>query len=220
MDSYAHAQLLRLKSGLTGLGAEVRTSLDQALQVLREPDHGLAQVVIDGDGRINQMEVSLEEQCQEYLALLQPVAVDLRTVISVMRITADLERIADQAGNIAKHVQLVLRSTFPAPIPADLIEAGRLVQLMLRTVLDAWETLDTDAARRVVQMDRQVDDIYRRAHQQVENNVQRQTDRLVETIACLKISRELERIGDHCVNIAENIFYLIRGQIVRHITLP
>jgi phosphate transport system protein len=178
-------------------------------------DLELAQEVITGDHNIDGMEVELEEECLKVLALHQPVAIDLRVIIAVMKMNIDLERIGDLAVDIAErgkyfatheHVQL----------PFDFPAMSKKAQDMLQKSLDALVNLDKDLATQVCADDDDVDDLHSCMFQKVEDAIQAQPQYVEQFIGYLSVSRYLERIADHATNIAEDVIYLVEGNIVRH----
>ncbi len=207
----------RLKKNLLQLGGLAEQALLASVRALQERDDELARNVIASDDRIDEYEVEIEEECQKILALHQPVAQDLRFLIAVLKLTGELERIGDCAVNIAERV-LYLATSDPLPIKADFEGMGRLVQSMLQNALDALVNMDTDRAREVVRQDDQVDAMNRDVYTEIQKGLRANPERCEYLIHLLGVSRHLERIGDHASNIAEDVIYLVRGEIVRHKT--
>ena len=161
------------------------------------------------------MEVDLEEECLKILALYQPVAADLRFIVSVLKINNDLERIADLAVNIAERT-LGVSCEGRVPVPFDLGEMGRKVQTMLKKSLDALVNLEPQAAREVCHLDDEVDDIHKKNYRLVKEQIRKNPERIDSLIQYISVSRHLERIADLATNIAEDVLYMIEGEIVRH----
>jgi phosphate transport system protein len=178
-------------------------------------DADLADQIIKRDREINETEVDIEEECLKVLALHQPVAVDLRFIIAVIKINNELERIGDQAVNIAQRVQVIAKRPKP-PFWFDYSEMGEKAQKMLRMSLDALVNLDVDLAYRVITMDDEVDQIKREAYDKIKQAIQDLPERVGYYINLLLISRHLERLADHATNIAEEVIYLVEGEIFRH----
>ena len=171
--------------------------------------------IIKKDSEIDETEVDIEEECLKVLALHQPVAVDLRFIIAVIKINNELERIGDQAVNIAQRVQVIAKRPKP-PFWFDYSEMGEKAQKMLRMSLDALVNMDVDLAYRVITMDDEVDQIKSDAYDKIKQAIQDLPERVGYYINLLLISRHLERLADHATNIAEEVIYLVEGEIFRH----
>ncbi len=204
-----------LKKEILGLGAAVEERVRRAVTSIHERDAGMAEGVIAGDGEIDEMEVDLEEECLKVLALHQPMAVDLRYIIAVLKINNDLERIGDLAVNIAER-SVVLAGLPEFKMPFDLDGMAAKTQEMLRKSLDALVFLEADTAYRVCDQDEEVDSINREMYRILRTEVREDPARLDYLTHLMNVSRYLERIADHATNIAEDVIYLIQGDIVRH----
>ena len=206
-----------LKERVLRLSIDVEDRLRKALQAVANRDVALAQTVMDGDAEIDRREVAIEEECLKILALHQPVARDLRFVIAVLKINNDLERVGDIVVNIAdRGVRL---AAFPVTDLQDKIMLmGRLAREMLNDSLDALITLDVRKAVAVIARDDEVD----RLNVEVINGViaratPANTGAMTEALILIhSVARDLERIGDHATNIAEDVAYLVDGTIIRH----
>jgi phosphate transport system protein len=174
MTIHFHRELDNLKKMILSVAAEVEESLQSALRALDERSKSLSQKVIENDKRIDMREIEVEEECLKILALHQPVAVDLRYIIAVLKINSDLERVGDLAVNIAERA-LYLSSQVPVKIPNTIIKMSNEVREMLKKSIDANYKLHL-----------------------------------------LGVSRYLERIADHSTNIAEDVIYMVKGEISRH----
>ena len=205
-----------LKTQILNLGKMVEQNVHKALQSVETSNVALAQEVIDGDTEVDLVEVEVEEECLKILALHQPVATDLRFIVAVLKINNDLERIGDLAVNIASRARKLGALTIPAHTSIDFQGAESKIRDMLRKSLEALVNLDEDLAKWVWSADSQVDDINRSVHQQVIKALREHPEDVERLILLLSVSRNLERIGDHSTNIAEDILYMIRGEIVRH----
>ena len=166
------------------------------------------------------MEIDIEETCLYALALYQPVALDLRFIVAVLKLNNDLERIADLAVNIAEQACFYANSPCLASIPFDLHDESQKVRSMLRDSLDSLVTGNIDLAESVRTQDSEVDSLHRQVCELVEQALNRGGDQLGPLINLLHISSRLERIADHAVNIAEDVIYMAKGEIVRHKPLP
>lgn len=208
-------EIENLKKRVLTLSAMVEESFDRSVQALNRMDGVLARQVIDADVQVDQFEVDIEEECLKVLALHQPVANDLRFIVSILKINNDLERIADLAVNIAERV-LDLQKMERAPIPFDFATMSGKVHDMVKKSLDSLVTLDPELAREVISLDDEVDQIHHETYRLVIDQIKQHPDRIHALICYLVISRYLERIADQTTNIAEDTLYLVEGKIVRH----
>jgi len=205
----------RLKKTVLSLSARVEETVRRAVNAIDRRDVALAQHVIEHDADIDNAEIEIEEECLKILALHQPVAVDLRFVVSCLKINNDLERIGDRAASIAE-CALALARTVRVDIPFDFIGMADKVQTMLKLSIDALVNFDPDLARSVCAMDDDVDAIHREMYDLVKDAIRDQPSGLDGFVRFLTVSRHLERIADHATNIAEDVLYMLSGEIVRH----
>jgi len=216
MSIHLQRQFDRLKKHVLQLGAMSEEAVERAIRAVHQRDVALADQVINDDQRIDLMEIDIEEECLHTLALHQPVAFDLRFVVAVLKINSDLERIADLASNVAEQAKFLSDMARPSEIPFDLTGMGRAVRGMLKNSLDALVNVDPTQAGEVVESDDRVDEIHRQMYEAIERAMRDNPHQLQQYIHLLNISRQLERMGDHCVNIAEDVLYMARGDITRH----
>ena len=208
-------ELEKIKKQILSLGAKVEEQVRMATQAVETHDAELAQQIIKSDYDVDEMEVEIEEECLKILALHQPVAVDLRFLIAVIKINNDLERIGDQAVNIAERVDVIAKRDL-SDLFFDYTSMGEKVQEMLKMSLDALVSMDYDLAYSVVVRDDEVDQIKSDAYDRIKQAMSNHPDKIGYLINLLLISRHLERLADHTTNIAEEVIYLIEGEIVRH----
>ena len=208
-------ELEKIKKQILSLGAMVEEQVRMATQAVETHDAELAQKIIKSDYDVDEMEVEIEEECLKVLALHQPVAVDLRFLIAVIKINNDLERIGDQAVNIAERVDVIAKRDL-SDLFFDYSSMGEKVQKMLKMSLDALVNMDYDLAFSVVICDDEVDQIKSEAYDRIKQAMRKHPDKIGYLINLLLISRHLERLADHATNIAEEVIYLIEGEIVRH----
>ena len=215
MHPHMEREIENLKKKILTVSANVETALQKAIRSLRNRDAALAQQVIDGDRDIDQMEVDVEEEVLKILALYNPVAIDLRFVISVLKINNELERIGDQAANIA--ARTVFLNTHPKiQIPREITQMVNGTQTMLKKSLDALINMDSEIARDVLQADDEIDDLHRKMYSLVQEHIRSDIDKIDCWISVLSVSRQLERTADQVTNIAEDVIYMVEGEIVRH----
>jgi phosphate transport system protein len=215
MTVHLERELDRLKKKILALGAIVEERVRMAIKAMETRDRELAKKVIEADDEIDQIEVDVEEGCLKILALYQPVAIDLRFIVAVIKINNDLERIGDIAVNIAERAAF-LATQVKVDIPFDFDGMAEKTQSMLKKSLDSLVNMDADLAWEVGAADDEVDAINRDMYLQVQDGIRKDIDRMECLIHLLQASRHLERIADHATNIAEDVIYMINGEIVRH----
>jgi phosphate transport system protein len=208
-------EIENLKAGLLSLGALVEETVHQAVKALVERDAAIADKVISNDDRIDQAEVDLEEEGLKIIALHQPVAIDLRFIVAVLRINSELERIGDLAVNIAERAVFIANQR-PLTFPFDFEGMAGKTKIMLKKSLDALVGMNTDLAREVIDADDEVDAMNREMYIQIQDEIRRNPDQIACLIHFLSSSRHLERMADHTTNIAEDVIYMTEGEIVRH----
>lgn len=215
MTLLLHKEIERLKKELLALGAIVEELLRKAMRALETRDAALARAVMDADERVDNKEVELEEDGLKIIALHQPVAIDLRFIVSVLRINSDLERIGDLAVNIAERARY-LAGAEPLAVPIDFRPMAETAQEMLTKSLDAFVNMDTTLAQQILDMDNDVDEMNRRMYCTVYELIRKSPENVEVLLHLLSASRHLERIADHATNIAEDVIYMVDGNIVRH----
>ena len=215
MTRHFRRELEKIKKQILTLGFMVEEQVQMAVEAVGENDTDLAHKIIQKDLKIDEMEVEIEEDCLKVLALHQPVAIDLRFLIAVIKINNDLERIGDQAVNVAERVGVTAKNE-QMEFFYDYSSMGAKAQTMLKMSLDALINMDDDVAWQVVHLDDEVDQIKKEAYDRIKSAMSEHPDKIGYLINLLLISRHLERMADHTTNIAEEVIYLIEGEIVRH----
>jgi len=216
MSIHLQRQFDKLKKSILTLGALVEEAVERSLRAIETRDTDLAAEVIEGDQRIDLMEIDVEEECLHTLALHQPVAFDLRFVIVTLKINSDLERIGDIASSIAEQTQMLASELRPSAAPFEMRQMGRNVREMLKKSLDALVTVDPELAEQVCAQDERVDALHRESYDLVAAAIRANPEQVEQMIQMLSVSRRLERMADHCVNIAQDVLYMARGDIARH----
>ncbi|MGQ9575345.1 MAG: phosphate signaling complex protein PhoU [Thermoguttaceae bacterium] len=215
MSVHLQREIEKIKKAVLSLCAMVEEQVQLAVRSLLERDPDLARQVEHRDLDIDHREVEVEEECLKALALHQPVASDLRMIVSVLKINSDLERIGDLAVNIAR--KAVSFSAQPAmAIPFDLAGMCQKTQSMLRDSIDALVSLNGPLAHNICARDNEVDAMKREIRQKTEQLLRQQPERVTPLLNLLAASRNLERIADHATNIAEDVIYMVEGRIIRH----
>ncbi len=217
MPLHLQREIEGLKKQILTLGAMVELSVREATLAIETRDEVLARNVIEKDIKIDQKEVEIEESCLKILALHQPVAVDLRFIVAVLKINNDLERIGDLAVNIAERAVFLAGVAKPS-ISFDFAGMAKTAQAMLKKSIDALVNLSVELAKDVCASDDAVDAMNRQMYLKVQESIRYHPEQMESLIHLLSVSRHLERIADHTTNIAEDVIYMIAGEIVRHKT--
>ena len=215
MSGHLQREIDNLKKKLLALGAFVEEDVQKAVTAISERNAAAAREVIESDPEIDKMEIDIEEDCLKVLALHQPVAIDLRFIVAVLKINNDLERIGDLAVNIAERAAF-LATQERVDIPFDFVGMASKAKTMLARSLDALINGDTELAHSVCAADDEVDQINREMYYQIQDGIRNSPEQMVCLLHLLSVSRHLERIADHATNIAEDVIYMIAGEIVRH----
>lgn len=215
MSKHWERDLDNLQRHLMALAASVEEAIFKGTRSLQERDPSLARQVVEGDSVIDQEENYIENECLKMLALHQPVAIDLRRIIVALKINADLERIADLAVNIAERA-LSLAELPRLAGPDKLQGMTDLTIAMVRQSLDAFVMFNAEQARQVIRLDDEVDRYNREIIEALIVHMQQTPEQVPAFLAFFSAVRQLERIADHATNIAEDVVYLIEGEIIRH----
>ena len=215
MTKHLRNDLERLEKRLLMLGSRVEEAIRQAIAALLERDAARAEAVIEGDAEIDREEVEIEEDCLKILALHQPVATDLRFTAACLKINNDLERIGDLAVNIAKRALVLVRRS-PIATPHSLRPMMEDTLRMVRESLDAFVRGDAELARHVLAEDQEVDGLNRQIIEELVKDMESDPKVVDSALRMLNVSRHLERIADHATNIAEDVVYMVEGEIIRH----
>ncbi len=215
MPKRLQRELEKTKKNILSLGAMVEERIRMAIKAIETWDAGLAEEIIRRDYEIDELEIEVEEECLKILALHQPVAVDLRFLVAVIKINSELERIGDEAVNIAHRVRNISRRR-KLNLSFDFSIMAEKAATMLRLSLDALVNLDLDLAFKVLTLDDEVDQMHREIYDRVKEAMKDHPNYVGYLINLYTTSRHLERVGDHSTNIAEEVIYLIEGEIIRH----
>jgi len=205
-----------LRSKVLNMGGMVEKQVDNALIALTKSDSSLAEEVATSDYKINAMEVKIDEECTQVIALRQPAASDLRLVVAIIKTITDLERIGDEAEKIGKHaVKLATVERTPAYF-LELKHLGESVRKMLHDSLDAFARMDTDNAIAIAHGDKEINDEYDALVRQLITHMMEDPRSIKRALRIMWCARSLERIGDHAKNICEYIIYTVAGTDIRH----
>jgi phosphate transport system protein len=215
MSKHLERDLETLQRNILGMGAAVEEAVYNAIRALQDRDFDLARAVIAGDNAIDEAENRVEEECLKILALHQPVATDLRRVAAVLAINVDLERMADLAVDIAERAEVLAGPPF-IPVPDGLQRMADLTTTMVRQCLDAFVNLDVPEARKVIRLDDEIDRLNGVVIAEIVATMRESADYIEPGLSLFSAVRHLERIADHATNVAEDVVYLVEGEIVHH----
>ncbi|HBH61034.1 MAG TPA: phosphate transport system regulatory protein PhoU [Nitrospiraceae bacterium] len=209
------SELEHLKEMLLTMAALVEAAIKKSVDALVERESGLASQVIKEDQQINTFDVKIDEECIRLLALKQPMGKDLRFITTAMKITTDLERIGDNAVNIAERALELNKEALLKPY-IDIPRMSRIVQSMVRDTIEAFVQEDVSFAKDVIMRDDTVDDLNEMVWKELMLIMTQDLSTVSRAVKITYISKYLERIGDHATNIAETVVYMVEGRIIRH----
>jgi len=215
VQRHFHEELDTLKQTLLAMGGLVEDQIRRVMRALIDRDGDLAQEVIDRDRQVNAYDVEIDEKCVELLALHQPTAGDLRFITTTLKIVTDIERIGDQAVNIAQRALELGREPQLKPY-VDLPRMAEKAQRMVKESLDAFVSRDTALAREVCAEDSEVDALREQVFRELLTFMMEDPRTIPRAIRLILISRFLERVADHATNIAEMVIYMVESKMVRH----
>jgi phosphate transport system protein len=215
MTKHFEKDLTRLNEKISDLGMLVVESSAKSTVMLQNFDLSIADEILASEGRVDEMEVEIENECLKLLALHQPVAADLRFLIVVLKVNNDLERMGDQVVNIAERVRF-LKDQPRVVSDIDLVKMGEIGSRMARLAITALTMRDPDIARDVLTMDAELNALHARSFQVLQNAMEKNAEMIAPAISYMTISSNLERMGDLATNIAEEIIFMQEGEIIRH----
>jgi phosphate transport system protein len=210
-----HQALDDLKQKLLAMGGMAEQAVERAVRAYQTGDVSVCQLVLRDEGKINAAEREVDELAMDLLAMQQPMAVDLRFIIACIKINADLERVGDQAVNIAERV-LDLSRHPKSSVNADIARMATLSINMVREALNAFLTADADIAQGILEKDDLVDNMNREIFEAADNSMTHSMETHRHALDTLLVARNLERVADHATNIAEDVIFWVRGADVRH----
>ena len=210
-----HQQLAQLKEKLLGMGALAQQAVQSSVEAYIQRDAALCEYVQETENAINAAQREVDELAYDLLAKEQPMAIDLRFILAVIKINGDLERIGDQAMSTALRTLTMLTDP-PTDLPVDILKMGKHASRMIRTSIRSLLEGDVARAESVRNMDDEIDHMNRRAHADLIQVIQQRPDHAAQALQAIIISRNLERIADHATNIATDVIFWIRGADLRH----
>jgi phosphate transport system protein len=212
-----HQSLDDLKEKLLVMAGMAEQAIQRSIEAYRTRDLSICELVFRAEPSINRLEREIDQMALDLLAMEQPMAIDLRFILSVIRINADLERVGDQAVNIAVRVR-EMGAFANIDLPVDIPKLASLSSAMVRKSLQAFIEGDAELAESVLKMDDQVDEMNDAAFYSLSSLIKEKPELTPQSLNALIISRNLERVGDHATNIAEDVIFWVRGADVRHFT--
>ena len=215
MERRFDEELRELNRRLLKMSALVEEAIHRAVKALAERSEKLANEVINSDETINMLEIEINEACLRLLALYQPKAIDLRFITSMMMINNDLERIADQAVNIAERAREIIKQPLLKPL-IDIPRMSSLVQKMVKDSIDALVNKDEMLARDVCKRDDEVDNLNDQIFRELLTYMMQDPKTITRAVELILVARHLERIADHATNICEDVIYFVRGKTIKH----
>jgi phosphate transport system protein len=215
MDTHFHKELEELKEKLLRMAALVQEAISDAVQSLVKRDSELAQKTFVGEDRINKLEIEIDDMCLKFLALKQPMATDLRFITSAMKIITDLERMGDQAVNIAERAISLNQEPQLKPY-IDIPRMADITQSMVRDVLNSFVSRDSKLARSVCERDDVVDALNDQVFRELLTYMITDTKAIPRAVHLMIVSRCLERIADHATNIAEDVIFMVDARVIKH----
>ncbi|MGE5796756.1 MAG: phosphate signaling complex protein PhoU [Ignavibacteria bacterium] len=215
MERQFELQLEKLRKRILKMSSLVDEQVDYALKAIEENNLDFATLVISREDKVDKYDLKIEKICQRIIALSQPVAMDLRLIISAITIDTNLERIGDIAVNISEAF-LLMKEKPDFITRSKFSEMTTIVKEMIRNAIDSFINGDPKLAQKVIETDKILDGYNRENHQILINIMKENTKNIEPAVALLVICRQLERLGDHATNIAEDVFFIVEAQMIKH----
>lgn len=215
MERQFDQQIEKLKKRILKMSSLVDEQVDAALRVVSEENMDLAKLVIEREDKVDKYDLKIDKICQKIIALNQPVAMDLRLIMSALTINTNLERIGDIAVNIVENFNLMKGK--PEFIEKSrFFDMSKLVKEMIRNAIDSFINSDPKLAQKVIETDNKLDEYNHENHQILIDIMKKNIDYIEPAIALLVICRQMERLGDHATNIAEDVYFIVEAQMIKH----
>lgn len=215
MERQFEVHLGKLRTRIIKMSSLVEEQLEFAIKAIENEDTKLAEIVVEREDKVNKLDRKIEKTCQKIIALSQPVAMDLRLVISALTINTNLERVGDLAENISNSfLKLGKKPAFLTESKHS--EMSELVKLMIRKAIDSFNNNDAELAKEVLELDNKLDSLFAENRQLLINIMKSDSSKIDEALSLLEISRHFERIGDHATNVAEDVYFIVEAQLIKH----
>ena len=215
MERHFDQELQGLKDALLAMGGRAEAVVQKSVEALKRRDASLSDEIFDDDGVIDRLEIDIDERCVSLLALRQPMAVDLRFIMGVLKISNDLERVGDHAVNIAGSAKRLLLEPSLKPL-VDIPRMADLASSMLREALDAFVRRDATAARHVIARDDEVDNLNEQLFRELVSFMVEDTKTITRAMELVLVARNLERVADLATNVAEEVVFIAEARIIKH----
>lgn len=215
MERQFEQHLSKLRTRIIKMSSLVEEQLEFALKAVNEGNKELAELVIERDEKVNNLDRKIDKTCQKIIALSQPVAMDLRLVITALTINTNLERIGDLAENIARNI-LVLGHKPVFIDETKYSEMSMVAREMIKDALESFNNQDAVLAKKVIGMDDELDKLFAQNRIAIIASMKEDPKKIDEALAILEICRHIERIGDHATNIAEDVYFIVEAQLIKH----
>jgi phosphate transport system protein len=210
-----HQNLDGLKERLLVMAGMAEQAIQRAIEAYAQKDMRVGELVLLAEPSINRAERDIDQMALDLLAMEQPMAIDLRFILAVIKINADLERVGDQATNIVEHAH-EMQAFPPAELPVDIPRMATLASAMIRKALQSFIEADAEMAESVIFLDDEVDRLDEEAYYALTSMIRSQPEFTPQALSAILVCRNLERVGDHATNIAEDVIFWVRGADVRH----
>ncbi|MBI4217881.1 MAG: phosphate signaling complex protein PhoU [Elusimicrobia bacterium] len=216
MKRHVHEEIEALKNRILHMGSIAEEMIQLSVKSFLERKEEVCQQVFDHEENVNKLQMEIDESCVKILALYQPEASDLRVIMASMKINAELERVADQAVNITQTTYYHLLKEIPLKTLMELPKMATIAQEMVKESLDAFSKGDVALAQEVLKKDEEEDVLKAKAMNEIIGVIPQHPDRAKQLVDLILIAKNLEKIGDHATNIAEDVIFMVLGQDVRH----
>ena len=215
MERQVDQQLEKLKTRILKMCSLVDEQVDLAIRSIEEENPALADIVLEKEKKVDKYDLKIDKICQKIFALNQPVAMDLRLIMSALTINTNLERMGDIAVNIIENSKLINRK--PEWISTtNFSKMAEVAREMIRNSIDSFVQDDANLAKKVIETDKVLDDLNKENHDMLIEIMKKNSDDIQTAVALLVISRMLERLGDHATNIAEDVYFIVEARLVKH----
>ncbi len=215
MERQFDQQLEKLKTKILKMCSLVDEQVELAIKLIEEDDPSLADIILEKEKKVDKYDIKIDKICQKIFALNQPVAMDLRLIMSALTINTNLERMGDIAVNIVENSKLIGKKP-EWIIKTHFGEMAKIVREMIRLSIDSFIQDDAQLAKKVIETDATLDRLNKENHQILVNLMKQNPEDIQPGVALLVISRQLERLGDHATNIAEDVYFIVEARMVKH----
>jgi phosphate transport system protein len=215
MERQFEQHLAKLRTRIIKMSSLVEEQLEFAMKAIEEENSELAEIVKQREEKVNKLDRKIEKTCQKIIALSQPVAIDLRLVLTALTINTNLERVGDLSENIARNFLTIGKK--PELLGSSKYsEMAVTVKEMIRSAIDSFNNYDAALAKKVIELDNNLDELFAENRKIIIDFMKADPQKIDEALSILEICRHLERIGDHATNIAEDVYFIVEAQLIKH----